>query len=680
MVKLLLPTDIMAIDTINVYFLDIDRIQFEVFEKINEITSLCNTSSEQSEVLDERRASLAQNANGLISKIPGLLAVIDVQIKQENPTLIETTFTREKLELYLEKVSYLKLKLKESQLVAYSLESELTHKQRLEEYVKDEKELSSDLREDLFTGRSQAQATDSERPIDEQVLIQNKNITSTLKMTKQLMTMSVMQTELNIDGLDQQSKDLNTLNDKLVDLQGVLIKSRQIVKFIEKQDKRDRRRIYCSIGFLLVCCAWVLWRRVLKMPVKILMWSFLKFFGVLNWAVSKYPSDKLGVQVTAGENFPTTMLASSYANSFETSLVDLAMEEESLFTILPIKDEEEEEMQFSILPIDVEAEEEMEFSILPIDVATETGLTETISEPMETHLKSEEEERDLQEEIEGPQNTESSSQEFQPIELDAQGEVAEVVEDEHSSESDPVIDDSSLEARVVAEPIEEIEDVPIESGDSQDPFDTSNNDPEVDEQVEETEIIPVAEDEKTQDSDFHFENVQEAELYSELAKVAGVQIETVEELHAADEAAEMEPRPNDEADGVVDEVIKEDTYGVPVEDNFEESTETADASIEVDESSTDETKEPTSQQEEPILQAEESFLEREPPILRREEPAEESKIPPLSEATKEADTIEALQAETYESIAEEFANQNMDSVSEYVQDVKENQQAHTWED
>lgn len=360
----------MTAENIDILFLKIDRIQFDVFDKIDEILTL-HTSPGQTQSIDELRSTLSKSANALINKVPGLLDVISVQIQQESSSSVETEYLNEKLQLYKEKVNYLKLKLRESQLVASSMENELTHKQRLQEYVKEESAEPADLKSELFAGRSQSQTDDNEKPIDEQVLTQNQNITSSLKATKQLMTMSVMQTELNIDSLDQQSRDLSKLNDKLIDLESVLLKSRQIVKFIEKQDKHDKRRIYLSIGFLLLCSAWVLWRRVLKLPVKILLWSLLKFFGVFNWVVSKYPSSSMGKQIT--HPFSEDIQATSLS-IFPTSA--------------PIDEVRsgEKEQEFSILPIETELpshEIETETALSEQDKATEPEAYQGEAEPVE---------------------------------------------------------------------------------------------------------------------------------------------------------------------------------------------------------------------------------------------------------------------------------------------------------
>ncbi|KAJ8144826.1 hypothetical protein OY671_002093 [Metschnikowia pulcherrima] len=229
----------------------------------------------------------------LIQRIVDLNSVVELKVQQLPGSLSTTSFLHESLDLYNGKVKHLRRKLKESQLAAHGKENAIIHQQRLQEYLpakgSDDEPESLDARSSLFAGRSasrEAQAHDKSKPIGEQVLTQNKNITSSLQQSKQLMAMSVMQTELNIDTLDQQSKDLTQLNDKLLDMESVLSKSKQIVKFIEKQDKHDKRRIYAAIGFLLLCSAWVLWRRVLKLPAKILLWTFFKMFGILHWASS----------------------------------------------------------------------------------------------------------------------------------------------------------------------------------------------------------------------------------------------------------------------------------------------------------------------------------------------------------------------------------------------------------
>lgn len=261
----------------------VDRAQADVYEKFLEMDEIGDEFVSSELNSDEQRALLVKQADTLISKIPDLLRVIESQLKQLPIEESQKFNYPEKLVLYKEKPLFLRSQLKDIQLLSLTAEAEYFHKKRIERYVKPyEESLPQDMKSELFAGRSESKES-SEQTIEDQILSHNKNITNSLKLTKRLMTMSVMQTELNIDNLDQQSKDLSQLNDKLVDLESVLQRSRRIVKFIEKQDKKDRRRIYISFGFLLLCCLWVLWRRVLKVPVKILMWTLFRVFGVIGW-------------------------------------------------------------------------------------------------------------------------------------------------------------------------------------------------------------------------------------------------------------------------------------------------------------------------------------------------------------------------------------------------------------
>lgn len=329
----------MAVEVISGYFIDIDEIQSHVFDQIYQLEHLDSLNLKHGESYEDRRSSLARIATAAIIKIPDLLLVIEAQLKQLSESEATEALISEKLTLYAQNWHHLRQRLKESLLEAHSIEMDLIHKQRIAEYGEAEK--GEGTKEDLFAGRSEAKSPeDSEKRIQDQILSQNKNITSSLQLTKQLMTMSVMQTELNIESIDQQSKDLNQLNDKLMILESVLTKSRQIVKFIEKQDKRDKKRIYLSIGFLICCCAWVIWRRILKTPVKLMMWSFFKFFGVLNWATHKFKSShtyglELSVSTTMEIQFATTTNVAETAFSICDQEPALEETKKSIFSLAP---------------------------------------------------------------------------------------------------------------------------------------------------------------------------------------------------------------------------------------------------------------------------------------------------------------------------------------------------------
>ena len=37
------------------------------------------------------------------------------------------------------------------------------------------------------------------------------------------------------------------------------------------------------MGFFILCCSWVVYRRILRRPLKIFLWSFFKIFNIFNW-------------------------------------------------------------------------------------------------------------------------------------------------------------------------------------------------------------------------------------------------------------------------------------------------------------------------------------------------------------------------------------------------------------
>lgn len=334
---------------------ELSRLKNEVLDDIEEIKSL-QIEDDEADSVESKRDTLTKRAHQSILRMDDLLNVLEITISQFAARNADRELLWEKHSLQKQTVHTLKEKLRNSQVQAYEQESERIHSQIVKEYVKKWDDEKRDPREELFAGRSAQSGEPEDRPIEEQVLTQNKNITNSLKLTKQFMTMSVMQSELQIETFDQLSKDLSKFNDKLTDLESVLNKSRQIVKFIEKQDKKDRRRIYLSIGFLILCFAWVIWHRILKVPVKMLTWTLLKLLGVSSWFSAKKDSSELVSAYTSLAWTPTTSTAISSSVEHEiknivSSVTDVPVQEDILETsaalpidsndIEPIEDEKE---------------------------------------------------------------------------------------------------------------------------------------------------------------------------------------------------------------------------------------------------------------------------------------------------------------------------------------------------
>ncbi|EGW30525.1 uncharacterized protein SPAPADRAFT_73229 [Spathaspora passalidarum NRRL Y-27907] len=196
-------------------------------------------------------------------------------------------------ELYQLRYSSFKKKLREILMDNHSREAQLSHEFRIKQFgldkpVQSEKSnTSSGLsdRDQLF-GDAKSRETNkaiSELSMNHQIAHHNKQITQSLQTSRQLLSATILQSELNLNSLDQQTKDLHKLNEGFVQFSSLLNRSQQIVKFIEKQDKADKQRIYMSGAFFLSCCCWVIYRRVLRTPIRLMLWSFFKIIGIYGW-------------------------------------------------------------------------------------------------------------------------------------------------------------------------------------------------------------------------------------------------------------------------------------------------------------------------------------------------------------------------------------------------------------
>ncbi|CAH6718585.1 protein transport protein Sec20p [[Candida] jaroonii] len=312
----MIPADVTQCLTI------LDGLQDQVFDRFEDIVNIGDPLTGGSvESIDFIRSSISKDATKLIGKFENTLNILKIKVNNYIGTF-DVDHDRLKIifELYQDKLSNLKHQLKETELKSYRLEEEFNHKQRMKSFSKvpEREKTFEEMKQELFDGRSNEDKELKERDVEQQLLDTNKSVTASLKNTRQLMAASIIQTELSIDSLDQQSKDLNSFNGLLDELNNTLKKSKNIVKFIEKQDRSDKNRIYLSLGFLMVCCAWVIWRRILKLPVKILLWSTIKVFRIFLWFM---PSKVLNAE----EVISSQVLASEMSATAVATLSTLAI-------------------------------------------------------------------------------------------------------------------------------------------------------------------------------------------------------------------------------------------------------------------------------------------------------------------------------------------------------------------
>lgn len=274
------------------YIAKLDTVQTQVFKKLDDIIEASDPQKISETSIDVVRTQISKEATNLILKFEELVTILEIQTKDYRqveglPILVS---------VYRCKAPELKKALRETQLKSYKLEEEFIHNQRVDKFgkVPEREKTMGEMRNELFEGRLKSEEKElQEKNVEDQIMQQNKSITASLQNTRQLMTSSILQTELNIDSIEQQTQDLSTFDSLLSDLGSTLKKSKNIVKIIEKQDRQDKNRIYLSIGFLLICCAWVIWRRILGVPVKIFLWSLLKIFRIFVWFLPKSETEQM---------------------------------------------------------------------------------------------------------------------------------------------------------------------------------------------------------------------------------------------------------------------------------------------------------------------------------------------------------------------------------------------------
>lgn len=230
--------------------------------------------------------------------------IYDELVDNGNHSLIESLLVEYKELLVVARIKYPEVypqyqlkfegvqnKVRQYQIKQNHAVNEKTQEQRLEKYyiVPDLSlnMLAEEAREALFAGYSRTSKDQEDKLTKQQVLLTNKKITQSLQQTRQLMTSLILQTELNIDSLDQQTKDLKSLNENYMRFSDILSVSDLVVKFIEKQDRADQRRIRYALIFLGLCVFRVFWRRALLLPIRMLFWWFLRLFRVFTWIFGK---------------------------------------------------------------------------------------------------------------------------------------------------------------------------------------------------------------------------------------------------------------------------------------------------------------------------------------------------------------------------------------------------------
>lgn len=116
----------------------------------------------------------------------------------------------------------------------------------------------------------------------DRLLNKTKQVSANLIRGNQVLQSAVLQSDLNLDELREQTNSLAQVNDKYTQLETVFVKTGQLVKALDKASHQEKRDVYLALGFMCLCVSWVLWRRIFKIPVKLFFWLAFRFFkGIL---------------------------------------------------------------------------------------------------------------------------------------------------------------------------------------------------------------------------------------------------------------------------------------------------------------------------------------------------------------------------------------------------------------
>ncbi|CCH59647.1 hypothetical protein TBLA_0B08320 [Henningerozyma blattae CBS 6284] len=115
-----------------------------------------------------------------------------------------------------------------------------------------------------------------------QLLKTTKKLTNSLMRGNQILETGILQSDLNLDELRSQTHSITIMNEKYQQFETIFKKTNQLVKSLERASQQEKRDVYLSLAFLIMCISWVLWRRIFKLPVKLALWMLFQFFkGIL---------------------------------------------------------------------------------------------------------------------------------------------------------------------------------------------------------------------------------------------------------------------------------------------------------------------------------------------------------------------------------------------------------------
>lgn len=265
-----------------------DRFDEEYLQVLEQIDELAEYAGDSDESVKSREIALLR-----LAQLKSVVETAAVDATAE-PAISGSTDAFENIELARQKVELGYRRLRNAQIVAEHKRTERWHRQR-EELLRPTKRRreseESTVDDEKSPLLSQGRGLTEFNP----AVAKSEDITATLRRVHQMAQGEVLKGELNIEELDSSTKTLRELEHKYSAVDVLLNGSRRLVKVLEEADKGDRRRMQLALGFLAAVMGWIIYRRVLKLPLKILFWNLINVLRLGKWASKFLPKGKPAV-------------------------------------------------------------------------------------------------------------------------------------------------------------------------------------------------------------------------------------------------------------------------------------------------------------------------------------------------------------------------------------------------
>ena len=105
-------------------------------------------------------------------------------------------------------------------------------------------------------------------------------MTLALKRTHSLLEQELEKSAIQAETLEHSSQTLQQLEHSYSAFDVLLTGSRKLIRELESADKWDRWMIYGGLGVVALTCVWIVYKRVLRGPLGLVVWGVVRLWGV----------------------------------------------------------------------------------------------------------------------------------------------------------------------------------------------------------------------------------------------------------------------------------------------------------------------------------------------------------------------------------------------------------------